>query len=207
MDKGQILRDYKAAKNHKRQIAIIAELNACSKEKIIEILTEGGYLRIFNTNGVDVSTKSDEITEKYRNGESVAALAKAYHVSLKGMKAILGIEETEENNAMEKAEEKATQDDKKLIEQLENKVNVLTKHNDELREQLNMVNALAENKNEELKALRTKYRALIEEYEHKISQENNEAYQQLCIKNNQLSTTIDVLIEKITMLKAVQRNE
>lgn len=41
MDKGQILCDYRTAKNHKKQIPILAELNACSKEEIIDILTEG----------------------------------------------------------------------------------------------------------------------------------------------------------------------
>lgn len=38
MDKGQILCDYRTAKNHKKQIPILAELNACSKEEIIDIL-------------------------------------------------------------------------------------------------------------------------------------------------------------------------
>lgn len=52
MDKGQILCDYRTAKNHKKQIHILAELNACSKEEIIDILTDGGYTRTFNTNGV-----------------------------------------------------------------------------------------------------------------------------------------------------------
>ena len=46
MDKGQILMDYRLAKNHKRQIPILADLNACDTQTIVEILEEGGYKRI-----------------------------------------------------------------------------------------------------------------------------------------------------------------
>lgn len=44
MDKGEICRDYNAAKDKKRQIQILAELNACSKEEIMKILQEGGCI-------------------------------------------------------------------------------------------------------------------------------------------------------------------
>lgn len=189
MDKGQILRDYKAAKNHKRQIPILADLNACSKETIIEILAEGGYLRIFNTNGVDVSTKSDEITEKYHNGESVAALAKTYHVSLKGMKTILGIEETEEKEPMA--------NDANVAE-LEKKIDVLTKENEILQKTA-----------DEAKACAAKLQKRIEELE-KDKDSNSfiyDKYQDQCIKINQLNTTIDVLVDRISMLKAVRGHE
>ena len=57
MDKGQILMDYRLAKNHKRQIPILADLNVCDTQTIVEILEEGGYKRMFNTNGVDISVK------------------------------------------------------------------------------------------------------------------------------------------------------
>lgn len=43
MDKGQILMDYRLAKNHKRQIPILADLNVCDTQTIVEILEEGGY--------------------------------------------------------------------------------------------------------------------------------------------------------------------
>ena len=33
MDKGQILMDYRLAKNHKRQIPILADLNVCDTQK------------------------------------------------------------------------------------------------------------------------------------------------------------------------------
>lgn len=72
MDKGQILCDYRTAKNHKKQIHIRAELNACSKEEIIDILTDGGYTRTFNTNGVDISVKRKEIEDRYANGDDVS---------------------------------------------------------------------------------------------------------------------------------------
>lgn len=75
MDKGQILMDYRLAKNHKRQIPILADLNVCDTQTIVEILEEGGYKRMFNTNGVDISVKKTEIEQKYSSGESIATLA------------------------------------------------------------------------------------------------------------------------------------
>ncbi len=42
MDKGQILMDYRLAKNHKRQIPILADLNVCDTQTIVEILEDGG---------------------------------------------------------------------------------------------------------------------------------------------------------------------
>lgn len=41
MDKGQILMDYRLAKNHKRQIPILADLNVCDTQTIVEILERG----------------------------------------------------------------------------------------------------------------------------------------------------------------------
>lgn len=196
MDKGEILRDYKAAKNHKRQIPILADLNVCSKEEIIEILTEGGYLRVFNTNGVDVSIKADEIREKHENGESVADLAKAYHVSQKGMRKLLGIEETEGNNTVDDTD-KTTQDDKELIEQLSSMVNCLTAEKEELLAKLNSRDAQIERLNCELNRLSNDYERESGYFAR---------YNDLCIKNSQLNATIDVLIEKVTILKAVCGN-
>lgn len=91
MDKGQILCDYRTAKNHKKQIPILAELNACSKEEIIDILTEGGYTQTFNTNGVDISVKRKEIEDRYTNGDDVATLAMAYHISKKAIRTLLNV--------------------------------------------------------------------------------------------------------------------
>ena len=185
MDKGQILRDYKASKNHKRQIPILADLNACSKETIIEILEEGGYLRIFNTNGVDVSTKSDEIKKKYRNGESVAALVKTYHVSLKGMKTILGIKETEE--------EKLMANDVNVAE-IQKKIEELTRQNEILQRTADEAKSCAA-------TLQEKIERMEEEKESNLNFYN--MYQDQCITINRLNTTIDVLIAKIALVKAV----
>lgn len=196
MDKGEILRDYKAAKNHKRQIPILAELNACDKEKIIEILNSGGYTMVFNTNGVDISTKLEEIKGRLQKGENVAALAKAYHVSQKAMRNLLGIEEMEENNTVDGAD-KTMQDDKKLIEQLGDMVNSLTAERDELLTKLSSRDAQIERLNYELDRISNDY-----ERESGYFAKYNE----LCIKNNQLNATIDILIEKISILKAVCRN-
>ena len=104
MDKGQILMDYRLAKNHKRQIPILADLNVCDTQTIVEILEEGGYKRMFNTNGVDISVKKTEIEQKYSSGESIAALAMTYHISKKQIKVLLGVEETEEKGTMSEQE-------------------------------------------------------------------------------------------------------
>lgn len=42
MTKEEIIRDYKASKAPSKQIAILAELNQCDREKIKQILVEGG---------------------------------------------------------------------------------------------------------------------------------------------------------------------
>lgn len=69
MDRGQILKDYRMAKNHKKQIPILAELNACDEQAIIEILNEAGYKQMFNTNGVDISVKQAEMADKYEKAQ------------------------------------------------------------------------------------------------------------------------------------------
>lgn len=45
MDKGEILRDYKAAADKTAQVKILADLNACSTEEIIDVLVEQGIER------------------------------------------------------------------------------------------------------------------------------------------------------------------
>lgn len=42
MSEQEIVRDYLESKNKGKQVGILAELNACSKDKIIEILKAGG---------------------------------------------------------------------------------------------------------------------------------------------------------------------
>lgn len=201
MDKGQILMDYRLAKNHKRQIPILADLNACDTQTIVEILEEGGYKRMFNTNGVDISVKKTEIEQKYSSGESIATLAMAYHISKKQIKALLGVEETEEKGTMSEQEMiKKLGDLTSEVEKLKSgkasleKMNEAVKQeNDELRKQIEQL----ENANAELDAT-------IKEQAEKLNDGKlYKEYQEIYVKNGKLSATIDVLIDKISMLKAV----
>lgn len=187
MDKGQILMDYRLAKNHKRQIPILADLNVCDTQTIVEILEEGGYKRMFNTNGVDISVKKTEIEQKYSSGESIATLAMAYHISKKQIKALLGVEETEEKEVMETKDQFA--------------ISALEKEKAELKAQLKECKA----ENEKLMKHISDLESQIAEMEHDgdSTSDLSDKYQQLCIKCNQLNTTIDVLVDKIGMLKAV----
>ena len=166
MDKGQILMDYRLAKNHKRQIPILADLNVCDTQTIVEILEEGGYKRMFNTNGVDISVKKTEIEQKYSSGESIATLAMAYHISKKQIKVLLGVEE---RNAK------------------------VEKENDNLRKQI-----------EQLESFNAELDATVKEQTEMLNGGKlYEDYQEVCIKNSKLNATVDVLVEKISMLKAV----
>lgn len=201
MDKGQILMDYRLAKNHKRQIPILADLNACDTQTIVEILEEGGYKRMFNTNGVDISVKKTEIEQKYSSGESIATLAMAYHISKKQIKALLGVEETEEKGTMSEQEMiKKLGDLTSEVEKLKSgkasleKMNEAVKQeNDEMRKQIEQL----ENANAELDA------TIKEQAEMLNGGKLYEDYQEICIKNSKLNATIDVLVDKIGMLKAV----
>lgn len=198
MDKGQILMDYRLAKNHKRQISILADLNVCDTQTIVEILEEGGYKRMFNTNGVDISVKKTEIEQKYSSGESIAALAMTYHISKKQIKVLLGVEETEEKGTMSEqemikklgeltSEVEKLKANKKSLEERNAKVE---KENDNLRKQIESFNA-------ELDA------TVKEQTEMLNGGKLYEDYQEVCIKNSKLNATVDVLVEKISMLKAV----
>ena len=189
MDKGQILMDYRLAKNHKRQIPILADLNACDTQTIVEILEEGGYKRMFNTNGVDISVKKTEIEQKYSSGESIATLAMAYHISKKQIKALLGVEETEEKGTMSE-QEMIKKSGKASLEKMNEAVK---QENDEMRKQIEQL----ENANAELDA------TIKEQAEMLNGGKLYEDYQEICIKNSKLNATIDVLVDKIGMLKAV----
>ena len=198
MDKGQILYDYRTAKNHKRQIPILAELNACSKEEIIDILTEGGYTRTFNTNGVDISVKKKEIENRYANGDDVATLARAYHISKKAIRTLLNVPEPEDEKQMES---ESTKTCKETINRLHEELNEANDKILSLTKQLNR----ERNGNTALKEQIVNMEAEIREL--KSHAKENEGfynrYQDQCIKINQLNTTIDVLIDKINLLKAV----
>lgn len=194
MDKGQILMDYRLAKNHKRQIPILADLNVCDTQTIVEILEEGGYKRMFNTNGVDISVKKTEIEQKYSSGESIATLAMAYHISKKQIKVLLGVEETEEKGTM--SEQEITSEVEKLKankKSLEERNAQVEKENDDLRKQI-----------EQLESFNAELDATVKEQTEMLNGGKlYENYQEVCIKNSKLNATVDVLVEKISMLKAV----
>lgn len=201
MDKGQILCDYRTAKNHKKQIPILAELNACSKEEIIDILTEGGYTRTFNTNGVDISVKRKEIENRYANGDDVATLAMAYHISKKQIKVLLGVEETEEKGTM------SEQEMIKKLGELTSEVEKLKANKKSLAE----INAQVEKENDDLRKQIEQLESFNAELDATVKKQTEmlnggklyEDYQEVCIKNSKLNATVDVLVEKISMLKAV----
>lgn len=199
MDKGQILCDYRTAKNHKKQIHILAELNACSKEEIIDILTDGGYTRTFNTNGVDISVKRKEIEDRYANGDDVATLAMAYHISKKAIRTLLNVPETEDEKPMEN--ENNTQTCKEIINRPHEELN---EANDKILSLTKQLDG-ERNDNTALKEQMASMEAEIEELKSHAAESDSfyGRYQDQCIKINQLNTTIDVLIDKINLLKAV----
>lgn len=193
MDKGEIARDYARSKNHKRQIQILAELNACPKERIIEILREKGFKMVFNTNGVDISLKFEEIHAAYQSGKTIKELSKQYHVSAKGMREILGITEDE----VMSNEPAGTMENTKEIDALRTENEKLRSECAKLTEECHCLKA-------EIKKMEEKNKAVCSGCE---PDENiHEKYQEICIRNSQLNTTIDTLIDKISMLKAVGCN-
>lgn len=191
MDKGQILMDYRLAKNHKRQIPILADLNVCDTQTIVEILEEGGYKRMFNTNGVDISVKKTEIEQKYSSGESIAALVKV----------LLGVEETEEKGTM------SEQEMIKKLGELTSEVEKLKANKKSLAER----NMQAEKENDDLRKQIEQLESFNAELDATVKEQTEmlnggklyEDYQEVCIKNSKLNATVDVLVEKISMLKAV----
>lgn len=190
MDKGQIIRDYRMAKNHKKQIPILAELNICDKQTIIEILNEVGYKQVFNTNGVDLSVKRAEIEKRYAAGEDISVLAAVYHISKKQIKLLLGVEDTEEDKKMDNTPKGGID-----VERLEKENREMKDHIEELKCQVKELTA----KNDELQA-----NMMVLEDEQRHDDGLYEKYQTMCIKCNQLSTTVDVLIDKINIIKAVR---
>lgn len=46
MDKGEIIREYKSAKDQKQMISILADLNCCSKENIKDIIEIKGKKKV-----------------------------------------------------------------------------------------------------------------------------------------------------------------
>lgn len=193
IDKDQILTNYRSARNHKRQIQILAELNACSKDKVMEILRKNGYKMIFNTNGMDVSMKFEEINALYQNGKTIKELSNQYHVSAKGMKEVLGITEDEAMSMEPVGTTKNTSE-----------MDVLRAENEELRSECAKLEEECHYLRAEIKEMEEKNKAVCSSSE--FNENIHEKYQSICIRNSQLNATVDTLIDKISMLKAVGYN-
>lgn len=178
MDKKQILRDYREAKNQKRQIPILADLNLCTQDEIKSVLHESGYLMVFNPNGVDVSLRANEIKERYSKGDDVTTLSKAFYVSHKGIRQILGIEEDIE----------VAENTKETIESLNRQIKEKDAAIAELRQRLH-------NCEEKSKCVMAETKAYHTEDE----------WQQMCIKINNLNVTIDTLVDRLALLRSVAR--
>lgn len=198
MKESEILSDYRQAKNQRKQIGILADMCLCSKSEIGEILKKNGYMMVFNTNGVDISAKADEIKAKYENGTKIQELAKEYYAPQKGIKLILGLKEDEEMGKLTDIPEgidleKENRDLKAKVKELEKQIDKLES---EKQYNIHTLQALHE-EIDQLNANLTKER----------ESEWFKKYNDLCIRYNQASTTIDVLIEKISMLKVVGCHE
>lgn len=130
-----------------------------------------------------------------------AALAMAYHISKKQIKVLLGVEETEEKGTMSEQEmikklEELTSEVEKLKankKSLEERNAQVEKENDDLRKQI-----------EQLESFNAELDATVKEQTEMLNGGKlYENYQEVCIKNSKLNATVDVLVEKISMLKAV----
>lgn len=63
MDKVEIVSSYRQAKQKAKQIGILAELNACSKDEIKEILMEAGEFLPYQRKEAPSDTKRDKAPE------------------------------------------------------------------------------------------------------------------------------------------------
>ena len=156
---------------------------------------------MFNTNGVDISVKKTEIEQKYSSGESIAALAMTYHISKKQIKVLLGVEETEEKGTM------SEQEMKKKLGELTSEVEKLKANKKSLAE----ITAQVEKENDDLRKQIEQLESFNAELDATVKKQTEvldggklyEDYQEVCIKKSMLNATVDVLVEKISMLKAV----
>lgn len=92
MTNGEIITSYKQAKNGSEQVKILAELNACSIERIIGILTDGGVdhrhfsgLRRLMKNGNVPAAPSSKPKVPYKKPEIIPA--PTFQQSVAGLKA------------------------------------------------------------------------------------------------------------------------
>ena len=104
MTNEEIVRDYKAAKAPQKQIGILADLNACSKKEIVEILREAGCeLPAYYTKKPKQEKPEQSLSEKIE-GIQDALLSLAPAPAEKPLAEKLGYTGTQENlSALTKA--------------------------------------------------------------------------------------------------------
>lgn len=209
MKESEILSDYRQAKNQRKQIGILADMCLCSKSEIGEILKKNGYMMVFNTNGVDISTKADEIKAKYENGTKIQELAKEYYAPQKGIKLILGLKEDEEMGKLTDIPEDIakTNELNEALETSKKEIRDLKARIKELNEYITQLESDKTSNQHTIQALTEEIDQLNANLTKERESEWHKKYTDLCIRYNQASTTIDVLIDKISMLKVVGCHE
>lgn len=93
MGKREITRSYREAKHKSKQISVLAELNGCTRQKIVDILVDMGEIQpknikinseedevaIVNGKSVKIDDKVvNEVTDKLKDGYSWTSIAKMY---------------------------------------------------------------------------------------------------------------------------------
>ena len=81
MTNEEIVKSYKEAKHKGQQIGILADLNVCPKDMIIDILVEGGipktaFSRYKGENNIKRVKREVKVHEKKRQSEEEAAIVK-----------------------------------------------------------------------------------------------------------------------------------
>ena len=81
MTNEEIVRSYKEAKHKGHQIGVLADLNVCPKEVIIEILVEGGisrqsFSRYMGANNIKAIKREVKAHEKKKQADDEAAIVK-----------------------------------------------------------------------------------------------------------------------------------
>ena len=97
MTDGEICEMYRTAKEKAKEIKILAECNATSKEKIVNVLEAGGYKvdkRVLNSSRKKVRAESAEKPNKEPNEVPIAADLALLIAALRGSGAKLTIEVT-----------------------------------------------------------------------------------------------------------------
>lgn len=77
MNDGEIFKSYREARNHKKQIKILAELNGCAKTDIETLLRKNGYMKLFVADK-DLSVELPKIHQLISCGKSQSEIAKIY---------------------------------------------------------------------------------------------------------------------------------